>query len=554
MQGLNDEAEQEEDSGPLFLPGAMFGPFRIVAVLGRGGMATVYEAYDTKLERAVALKVLPPYFRHGQSLARRFEQEARVIARLDHRGIVPIYASGTDDDIPWMSMRLLPGGNMGTLLKRAPPDRARAIRILGQVAEALDYAHAHGVVHRDIKPTNILFDRDGQPCVGDFGLAQMLEGSPVVTRAGVVIGTPSYMAPEQAEGKAVDHRCDVYSLGVVAYEMLTGQLPFTGDSPLAVLLKHVSEPLPVPAPKQLPERLLKAIQKAAAKDPSDRWASAGAFTRALASSLEPDNVSQSTPDLNATVETDGPRRLLIGAERQHIVIATVALIVAGATAWLSFTLWPSAPTQPATTEIAQVDVSRKPEAAPVVPPVTAPAPAPPPPPVRGTQPPRTTASTDDQVFVSAGSPQRSALSRDTTPSAPPENPAETAPTTSVTTQTGAPPPAPGVVDDRPQPPGAGVVPPQSPSGEDVIPPSRTRTVPPTYPDVARAAEIEGDVVLQATVGADGAVSDVVVVRRVHPLLDAAAVAAVRQYEYAPGRRNGVPVAVRIRTTVSFKLR
>jgi TonB family protein len=345
------------------------------------------------------------------------------------------------------------------------------------------------------------------------------------------------MAPEQAEGKGVDHRCDVYSLGVVAYEMLTGRLPFTGDSPLAILLKHVSEPLPVPAPEQLPEPLLKAIQKAAAKDPSDRWASAGAFTRALESGLESTSVSLSAPGLNAG--------------RLRIVIATAALLVVAATAWIAFTPSPSAPAQPSPAGVAQADVSSKPEAAPVAPPL----PAPQLPPARVARPsPANGASIDDQVLVSASLSRGAPPPRDTIASALPEIAAEPAPATSMTNPTIDPPAAPGAADERPLPPAAGAAPPQSPSGEAVVPPRRTRTVSPTYPDVARAAEIEGDVVLQATVGADGAVSDIVVVRRVHPLLDAAAVAAVRQYEYTPGRRNGVPVAVRIRTTVSFKLR
>ena len=281
LQGDEIAEDADEGSETLFRPGGMLGAFRLGAPLGRGGMATVYEAYDTRLDRPVALKVLPPHFLHDRTFARRFEQEARVVARLEHPAIVHIYASGTTDGIPWMSMRLLGGGNMGTLLEQAPPDRVAALRILSRVAEALDYAHAHGVVHRDIKPTNILFDLDGQPSVGDFGLAQMLEGNPVITRTGTVLGTPSYMAPEQALGKSVDHRCDIYSLGIVAYEMLVGTAPFTDASPLAVLLKHVNEPLPVSAADRLPAPVMHAIQKAAAKDPAERWPSAGQFVKAL---------------------------------------------------------------------------------------------------------------------------------------------------------------------------------------------------------------------------------------------------------------------------------
>lgn len=159
-------------------PGTTVGLFQIVGVLGRGGMATVYEAYDRRLERAVALKVLPPEFLHDGTFAKRFENEARVIAKLEHPNIVPIYASGIDEGIPWMGMRLLAGGNMGKLLENGRPALSFAVQMLRDVADALDYAHARGVVHRDIKPTNILRDGSGRMCVADFGLAQMLEGAP----------------------------------------------------------------------------------------------------------------------------------------------------------------------------------------------------------------------------------------------------------------------------------------------------------------------------------------------------------------------------------------
>ena len=267
-------------------PGTTVGPFRIVGVLGRGGMATVYEAYDDRLERAIALKVLPPEFLHGGEFARRFEKEARVVAKLEHPNIVPIYASGIDEGIPWMSMRLLAGGNMGMLLRAGRPDSRKALHLLRSIADALDYAHARGVVHRDIKPTNILLDGAGGVCVGDFGLAQMLDGAPGLTRTGILTGTPHYMAPEQALGNPADQRSDIYSLGIVAYETFVGAIPFRADSPVAVLMKHVHEPLPAPPYGLVPPALMRAIETAAAKDPGDRWPSAGAFVTALGKTVD----------------------------------------------------------------------------------------------------------------------------------------------------------------------------------------------------------------------------------------------------------------------------
>ena len=244
---LSNDSDSSDSGASAIPPGTQVGPFRILGLLGRGGMAAVYRAQDTKLDRTIALKVLPPEFLHDGTFARRFEQEARVVAKLEHPNIVPIYASGIDDGIPWMSMRLLAGGTLGTVLKNRRPETGEAVRMLRSVADALDYAHALGIVHRDIKPTNILLDGFGGVYIGDFGLAQMLEGDPGLTRTGTLIGTPHYMAPEQALGEPADHRCDIYSLGIVAYEIFVGAMPFTADSPVSVLLKHVNQPLPVPS-------------------------------------------------------------------------------------------------------------------------------------------------------------------------------------------------------------------------------------------------------------------------------------------------------------------
>ena len=222
-------------------------------------------------------------------------------------------------------MRLLAGGNIGELLKDHRPDPLQVVRMLRDCASALDYAHAHGVVHRDIKPTNLLLDGSGQVCVGDFGLAQMLERGPGLTQSGTLAGTPQYMAPEQALGVPVDHRCDIYSLGIVAYEMFVGEVPFTADSPVAVLLKQVNEPLPEPSAGRLPPSLMKAIHRATAKNPGDRWASAGAFVAAIEA---------------AGVVADGPaahharsRQRLMGSKAARVTAASGAVFAAAAIAW-----------------------------------------------------------------------------------------------------------------------------------------------------------------------------------------------------------------------------
>ena len=276
------------------VPGSSAGPYRIVEPLGRGGMASVYRAYEPKLDRYVALKVLPREFLHDPSFARRFRQEAQALAQLEHPNIVPIYAYDIDEaeGIPWMAMRLVTGGSLADLLKRGRLPPARCVAILRGVADALDYAHAHAkrIVHRDVKPQNVLLDQDGRAYLADFGIAKILESSGGLTATGMVTGTPQYMAPEQATGTKIGPAADVYSLGIVAYEMLTGRVPFAADTPVAIMMKHVQEPLPLPPPQTVPEPLLRALLKCTAKKPEDRWPTAGAFVRALEAGLEPQTV------------------------------------------------------------------------------------------------------------------------------------------------------------------------------------------------------------------------------------------------------------------------
>jgi serine/threonine-protein kinase len=266
-------------------PGTNLGAYRIIEPLGKGGMAAVYKAYEAALDRYVAIKVLPGEFLHDDTFAGRFEREAKVIARLEHPNIVPIHSYGIDNGSPWMAMRLVAGGTLHALLKQRRLDADHVVRTLQGVAAALDYAHGKGVIHRDVKPQNVLLDDAERVYLADFGIARMVEGSSALTATGMISGTPQYMAPEQATGQPVDHRADIYALGIMAYEMFMGRVPFSADTPVAVLLKHVQEPLPIPSPVDVPEPLVRALLKCVAKKPEDRWSSATEFANALAMGL-----------------------------------------------------------------------------------------------------------------------------------------------------------------------------------------------------------------------------------------------------------------------------
>jgi serine/threonine-protein kinase len=291
-------------------PGSSFGPYRIVGPLGRGGMAAVYRAHDPVLEREVALKVLPPEFLHDPAFAERFRQEARVAARLEHPNVVPVHAFGIDEGRPWMAMRLLDGGSLSARLDGGPLPPTQAAAVLRDVAAALDYAHARGVVHRDVKPANVLLDSAGRAYLADFGIARLVEGSSVATATGMLQGTPSYMAPEQALGEKVGPAADVYALGVMAFECLTGRVPYTGTTPVAVLMKHVHEPVPAPLPGELPPPLGDTLRRALAKRPHERWPTPGAFAAALeqAAAGAPDTVA-TLPSLDVVPPSEGAGRV-----------------------------------------------------------------------------------------------------------------------------------------------------------------------------------------------------------------------------------------------------
>jgi serine/threonine protein kinase len=256
--------------------------------IGRGGMSVVYRARDLRLNREVAIKVLPPDLAMDTGIRARFTREAQTAAQLSHPHIVPIYDVGERDGLAYFVMAFLTGGNLGSLLTydpRLPIEEVR--RFMREVADALDYAHQRGVIHRDIKPDNILIDREsGRALVTDFGIAWAMEAASRLTATGIAVGTPTYMSPEQATGdRALDGRSDIYSLGVVAYQMLTGRVPFTAGNAMALLLKHVTEhPRPIQELRpDTPTAMSNAIERALLKSPEDRWPTAASLREALSS-------------------------------------------------------------------------------------------------------------------------------------------------------------------------------------------------------------------------------------------------------------------------------
>ena len=260
----------------------------IEAELGRGGMSVVYRALDRRLHRRVAVKVLPPELAFNAEVRERFQREAQTAAQLNHPHIVPIYTVDERDGVVYFVMALVEGESVAAILRRGPSRRPfdEVRRVLCDVADALAFAHARGVVHRDVKPDNILIESaSGRPIVTDFGIARAAEADSRLTVTGVAMGTPAYMSPEQALGdRDVDGRSDLYSLGIVGYQMLAGEPPFTAANTPALLMKHVSEsPRPIVQLRpDAPPALVGAITRALAKKPTERWRDATQFRDAVA--------------------------------------------------------------------------------------------------------------------------------------------------------------------------------------------------------------------------------------------------------------------------------
>ena len=269
-------------------PGTQIKSYQILELIGRGGMAEVYKAHHVDLNIDVALKLIrtdqfpPSIFRE---VVKRFRNEAQKMAQLAHPNIVRVSDYGTYKEIPYFVMDYLPGGTLKRYLGKPMPYQ-QAARLILPIADALAYAHSEGVIHRDVKPANILLDKKGDPMLSDFGVAKLVDSEQTqgLTATGASIGTPEYMAPEQASGKKIDHRVDVYSLGIIFYELITGRRPFTADTPMDVIIKQSRDPLPPPSKfaKDLPESVEEFLYTALAKEPSQRFRDMNAMADALA--------------------------------------------------------------------------------------------------------------------------------------------------------------------------------------------------------------------------------------------------------------------------------
>jgi serine/threonine-protein kinase len=317
--------------------------YEMLELIGSGGMSSVYKAHDRLLERNVALKVLHPHYSEDDEYVERFRREARSVARLSHPNIVTVIDRGEADGHQFIVFELIDGENLKELIQRtgALPVR-RAVELGIAIADALAFAHDHDLVHRDVKPQNVLLNGDGEAKVTDFGIARSLDVERGVTQTGTVLGTSAYLSPEQASGKTVTTATDVYSLGIVLYELLTGDVPFPGDNFVAVAMKHINEPPPdlLERRPDVPIRLAATIERALAKDPDERFGSmtelSSALRQTLAELADPDAdrtfVAPSPVPRDRGLRRGAPHRRRTATRRRWPLYGLLVLLAAAAIA------------------------------------------------------------------------------------------------------------------------------------------------------------------------------------------------------------------------------
>ncbi len=281
------------------LEGQTLGQYRVIAQMGHGGMATVFKAYHPRLDRFVAIKMMHQAFQEDKNFLARFEREAQIVARLDHPHIVPVFDFADFEGRPYLVMKYIEGRTLKGVLEDQPLAMSDILNLIPRIADALDYAHRQGVLHRDIKPSNIIIDVNGTPYLTDFGLARMAQLGESTLSHDMLLGTPHYISPEQAMGsRELDNRTDIYSLGVVLYELVVGRVPFSADTPFAIIHDHIYRPLPEPSkvnPEITPE-VSAVLEKALAKSPVDRYGTAAELVEAFKTAVETSGMAALSPN------------------------------------------------------------------------------------------------------------------------------------------------------------------------------------------------------------------------------------------------------------------
>ena len=326
------------------LVGRVVGGYRVGPLLGRGGTAEVYKAFHLAMKREVAFKVLLQEVSHDADWVRRFQREVELLSQLDHPHILPIYDAGEHEGRPYLVMKYtVDTTTLRSQLQGHPWPLNRVVKVVSQVADALDAAHKAGVVHRDIKPSNILVTPDLRCSVFDFGIAKPFRRGDTTTGGDLIVGTPEFMSPEQCKGDRIDHRSDVYSLGVVTYQMLAGHVPFTAETAVGILMKHLTEPLPIP-PKgvALPPAVNGVLRKSMAREARERFSTAGELAEALSRSAD--------QRATVTIHASGIRRAIIPTLKlpawirrmrsKEMRFSLAALTLAGMLGFV-YALWPS---------------------------------------------------------------------------------------------------------------------------------------------------------------------------------------------------------------------